>query len=165
MTYLDKNNLNNSMLSCYLQIYFFDELIEKNSKRNPDLMLFLLVLPFVWHKSSREAIQNRKFTTNLNTVIEENPLIRIKLKQRITNFSGPTIQGLNLALATGLVSIINVDINHQVTLVRTSKKLPSSIKNNMPKDMIKAIKRLANWYANMDTVSIYHLLLGNSICN
>jgi hypothetical protein len=164
MIYLDRNIINNSMLACYLQVYFCDELLKKNNERNPDLLLFLLILPFVWHKSSREAMQNRKFDTNLNTIIEEQPSIRINLKQRISSFSGATLQGLTLAVASGLIAIINAD-TEQAYFKRTSKKLPQAIKNSLPKEMTKTLKRLANWYANMDTASIYKLLLGNTICN
>ncbi|WP_338119614.1 three component ABC system middle component [Pantoea dispersa] len=61
MFYVDKNIINNSVLACFLLTNFIAE-FEKDTqnKRNTDISLLLLVLPLLWHETSRIAIRNKK---------------------------------------------------------------------------------------------------------
>jgi len=160
MYYKDRNIINNSSLACFLIILFIEEFEKKSlDKRSPDLLLFLLILPFAWHKISRETIKNKKSTTVLDAVIQENPLIKANFDQRVSNYAGPTLQGLNLAVASGLVT--KIEIENIIQFKRSTKKWPSNVKKTLPDDMSKTIVRLANWFHQMDTPQIYNFLLGN----
>lgn len=99
MYYKDINIINNSSLACFLLIYFIDEYKKISiDGTNPDLMKLLLVLPLVWHKTSRDIIKKKQLNTPLNMVIQNNPSIKSNLKERISEYTGPTLQGLNLAV-------------------------------------------------------------------
>ncbi|EFE53338.1 hypothetical protein PROVRETT_07877 [Providencia rettgeri DSM 1131] len=158
MFYTDKNIINNSSFASFLFVLFTDE-YEKLSidDRRPDLMQFLLILPFIWHKLSCEAIKSKKRTTPLNTVMQDTPLIKFDFKNRIHNYSGITLQGLNLAVSSGL--LIRESNNNKILFKRSKKKWPANIKTQLPSDMIQAITRLAYWFYHMDTPTVYNLIL------
>lgn len=101
MFYMDKNIINNSSLACFLFVLFVEE-YEKLSidDRVPDLMQFLLILPFTWNKISREAIKTKKSSTPLDVVIQATPIIKSNINQRIADYSGITLQGLNFAVSS-----------------------------------------------------------------
>ncbi|ACZ77731.1 three component ABC system middle component [Dickeya parazeae] len=159
MFYVDKNIINNSVLACFLLTTFIAE-FEKNTlnNRNTDIALLLLVLPLLWHETSRIAIRNKKKNTLLSTIIVDNPLIQYSIKDRITNFSGATLQGLNLAVASGLLEKLEID--HNIYFKCTKKKIPKDIKNELPDDMQKCIPRIAFWFSQLDTAEIFSLILG-----
>lgn len=61
MFYTDKNLINNSSLSCFLFVLFVEEYETISvDNRHPDLIQLLIILPFVWHKLSRDAIKTKK---------------------------------------------------------------------------------------------------------
>ncbi|MHB2056179.1 DUF6521 family protein [Pantoea dispersa] len=159
MFYVDKNIINNSVLACFLLTNFIAE-FEKDTqnKRNTDISLLLLVLPLLWHETSRIAIRNKKKSTLLSTIIIDNPLIQHSIKNRITNFSGATLQGLNLAVASGLLEKLKIDNN--IYFRRTKKKIPNDIKHELPDDMQKCIPRISFWFSQEDTAEIFSLILG-----
>lgn len=162
MYYKDVNIINNSSLACFLIIYFIDEYKKISvDGTNPDLMKLLLVLPLVWHKTSREIIRKKQLHIPLNTVIQDNPLIKSNLKQRISEYTGPTIQGLNLAVSSGL--LIKLIKNNEICFKINFTRWPSGIKKTIPDDMVKTIARIANWFYHIDTASLYTLLLGKSL--
>jgi len=162
MFYIDKNIINNSSLSCFLLILFTEE-YEKISvdNRHPDLMQFLIVLPLVWHKISRDVIKTKKSSTSLDSVILENQLIKSNFKERVIDYTGATLQGLNFAVSSGL--LIKIEDNNKILFKRSSEKWPPNVKKNLPADMSKVITRIANWFYHMDSLSIYSLLLGKSL--
>lgn len=162
MFYIDKNIINNSSLACFLLVFFTEE-YEKLSTddRLPDLMQLLLILPFTWHNVSREAIKTKKSSTPLNAVIEMTPTIKTNMKQRIKDYSGATLQGLNLAVSSGL--LIKIEKDNKIIFKRGLTKCPTDIKKALPTDMCKTLIRLANWFCHMDTPLIYSLLLGKSL--
>ncbi|MFJ5429772.1 three component ABC system middle component [Pectobacterium actinidiae] len=159
MFYKDKNIINNSSLSCFLLVLFSEE-YEKLSvdNRYPDLMQYLIILPFVWHKISREAIKTKRSSTPLDIVILESQLIKYNFKERVIDYTGATLQGLNFAVSSGL--LIKFEENNKILFKRGLKKWPPNVKKTLPADMSKTITRLANWFYHMDTSSIYSLLLG-----
>ncbi|ENK9285500.1 DUF6521 family protein [Escherichia albertii] len=161
MFYVDKNIINNSSLACFLFVFFTEE-YEKLSidDRFPDLMQFLLILPFTWNKISREAIKTKKSSTPLDVVIQATPIIKSNINQRIADYSGITLQGLNFAVSSGL--LIKVEADNKILFKRSPAKWPTDIKKTLPSDMSKTIIRLANWFYHMDTPLIYSLLLGKS---
>ncbi|WP_448512178.1 three component ABC system middle component [Photorhabdus laumondii] len=160
MLYKDSNIINNSSLACFLLVYFVEQY--ENCSVNddhPDLMKLLLVLPIVWHKVSRESIKKKKKTTPLIAVVQESPLIKSNLAQRVSEYAGASIQGLNLAVSSGLLMRL---IEHGETRFETNfSKWPGRINKLLPKEMVQTITRLANWFSCVDTPSIYRLLLGN----
>ncbi|MBW5891228.1 three component ABC system middle component [Pectobacterium polaris] len=159
MYYKDINIINNSSLACFLILYFIDEYKKISvDGTNPDLMKLLLVLPLVWHKTSREIIRKKQLHTPLNMVIQDNPLIKSNFKQRISEYTGPTIQGLNLAVSSGL--LIKLVKNNEIFFKINFTRWPSGIKKTIPDDMVKTIARIANWFYYIDTASLYALLLG-----
>lgn len=104
MYYKDINIINNNSLACFLTVYFIDEYNKISVDGTPpDLMKLLLVLPLVWHRTSRDIIKKKQFHIPFNLVIQDNHLIKSNLKQRISEYTGPTIQGLNLAVSSGLL--------------------------------------------------------------
>ena len=159
MFYMDENLINNNSLSCFLLVLFVEE-YEAVSVDNshPDLMQLLIILPFVWHKFSRDAIKAKKYSTPLDAVILENQLIKSNFKERIIDYTGATLQGLNLSVSSGL--LIKFDENNKIWFKRSAIKWPPNVKKRLPADMSKTITRLANWFYHMDTSSIYCLLLG-----
>ncbi|EAA7700524.1 hypothetical protein A6X29_000406 [Salmonella enterica subsp. enterica serovar Cerro] len=162
MYYKDINIINNSSLACFLLIYFIDEYKKISiDGTNPDLMKLLLVLPLVWHKTSRDIIKKKQLNTPLNMVIQNNPSIKSNLKQRISEYTGPTLQGLNLAVSSGLLTRL-VEHN-EIYLKINFTRWPSGIKKKIPDDMTKTIVRLANWFYYIDAASLYALLLGKSL--
>lgn len=158
MFYTDKNIINNSSFASFLFVLFTEE-YEKLSidNRRPDLMQFLLILPFIWHRLSCDAIKSKKRTTPLNTVIQDNPLIKFNFKNRMNNYSGITLQGLNLAVSSGL--LMRENKNNKISFQRSKTKWPANIKTQLPSDMISAIIRLAYWFYHMDTPAAYNLIL------
>lgn len=162
MFYTDKNLINNSSLSCFLFVLFVEEYETISvDNRHPDLIQLLIILPFVWHKLSRDAIKTKKSSTPLDVVILENQLIKSNFKERIIDYTGATLQGLNFAVSSGL--LIKIEENNRIWFKRGATKWPPNVKKTLPADMSKAITRLANWFYHMDTSSIYCLLLGKSL--
>lgn len=162
MYYKDINIINNSSLACFLTVYFIDEYNKISVDGTPpDLMKLLLVLPLVWHRTSRDIIKKKQFHIPFNLVIQDNHLIKSNLKQRISEYTGPTIQGLNLAVSSGLLIklVEKDDIFFKINFTRW----PSGIKKTLPDDMTKTITRLANWFYHIDSAHLYALLLGNSL--
>ncbi|WP_034456914.1 three component ABC system middle component [Buttiauxella noackiae] len=161
MFYTDKNIINNSSLACFLLIYFIEQYEELSvDNRKAELMKLLLVLPFAWHEVSRNAIKTRKLSTPFSTILMDTPLIKANIKQRITDYSGATTQGLNMAVSSGL--LIRSENNPEISFETNFSKWPPNVKNSLPDDMTKTINRLANWFHYMDTASIYRLLLGKT---
>ncbi len=162
MFYKDRNIINNSSLSCFLLVLFVDEYEAISvDNRTPDLMLLLIILPIVWHKNSRELIKTKKSSTPFYNIILENQLIKSNFRNRIIDYTGATLQGLNFAVSSGL--LVKSKEKNKITFKRSEKKWPRGIKKELPSDMTKVVSRLAKWFYYMDNSSIYSLLLGNEL--
>ncbi|MCY1538014.1 hypothetical protein D9M68_735350 [compost metagenome] len=160
MPYVDRNLINNSSLACFLLVNFIKQYEEASVEGGqPDLLKLLLVLPFAWHETSRKSIKNRNFSTLLDNVLQEEPLIKANLKRRVSSYSGATIQGLNLATASGLIKRISTD--DQDRFSTNFVRWPSGIKTALPDEMTKTTKRLANWFCIVDTPTLYKALFGD----
>ncbi|HID4131938.1 TPA: three component ABC system middle component [Pluralibacter gergoviae] len=158
MPYIDKNIINNSSLACFILIFFIEEYEKKAiDNRHPDLMQLLLILPFAWHKISRDAIKTKKSSTQLDAVIQEAPLIKSNFNQRVSDYMGSTLQGLNLAFSSGM--LLKIEGNNEIFFKRSSKRWPVGVKKALPDDICKATIRLANWFYHLDTATIYSILL------
>ncbi|MGG4702946.1 three component ABC system middle component [Providencia stuartii] len=99
----------------------------------------------------------KKKNNSLKYCNSDNPLIKFNFKNRVNNYSGITLQGLNLAVSSGL--LIRESNNNKILFQRSKKKWPANIKTQLPSDMIRAITRLAYWFYHMDTPTVYNLIL------
>lgn len=103
--YIDHNLIQNSALSCFLLTSFVKRYEETAPEFPPvELTKTLLVLPLLWHQSSCQSIQKRNLATPLQAVLKDTPAILVAFKRRVQAYTGPTLQGLNLACASGLLT-------------------------------------------------------------
>lgn len=162
MPYLDTNLINNSSLACFLLVNFIKQYEDASvDGTHPDLMKLLLVLPFAWHETSRNAIKGRNFSTLLDNVLQEEPLLKSNLTRRVSNYSGVSIQGLNLAAASGLIT--RIECHGADQFVTNFDRWPTGVKAALPAEMTKTTKRLANWFCIIDTPSLYKVLFGDQL--
>lgn len=158
--YIDRNLVQNSALACFLLTVFVHQYEELTAKtESPELMKLLLVLPIVWHKESCNAIKSRNFTTPLQAVLAESPVIKHQFQERVAEFSPISCQGLNLACASGLLR--RTSIENELCLSIAFERWPQGSKPvNAPSEMVQALKRLAVWFKDVQTAQLYSQLLG-----
>lgn len=158
--YLDTNLINNSSLACFILVNFIKQYEEVSmDERKPDLIKLLLILPFAWHETSRSSIKGKKSSTPLKSLLLDSPLVKSNIRQRVSAYSGVSIQGLNLASACGLISKIEQNGN---TLFKSNfNKWPKGSKPSIPVEMTQTTKRLAGWFSEMDTPALCKILFGD----
>lgn len=159
--YIDKSLVQNTTLSCLLLTYFIKKY--KNIsyiEDSPDLLKILLVLPLVWHKESCILINKRNKKTSFYELIAEDSIIKVDFEKRLLDFYPITIQGLNLALSTGLIEKLEDDekVLFNPRFKRWSKDYSIKV---APSDMINALNRISFWFKNYSTAELYLILLGD----
>lgn len=157
--YVDQNLIQNSTLACFLLTSFvhkYEELTVKTA--SPDLLKLLLILPIVWHKKSCNAIKNRIFSTPLQAVLADCPVIKNQFQERVAEFSPISCQGLNLACASGLLR--RISIGNEPYLSATFDRWPRGSKPaNIPSEMLQTLERLAVWFKDAPTSQLYSQFL------
>ena len=157
--YIDRSLVQNSAMACFLLTDFVRKYEELTARtEGPSFFKTLLVLPFVWHRESAEAIKSRDFSTPLRAVLAEQPAIRTHFQERISEFSAISCQGLNLAWASFLLRQENSDVDRRLRVAFT--KWPRGSKpTDLPRDMVNANSRLAAWFKDASTAQLYSELL------
>lgn len=157
--YVDSNLVKNSALACFLLTTFVhrhEELTARSS--SPDLMKILVVLPMIWHKESCNIIRKKNTNTNLRAVVLENPILRASIQERIESLTPISYQGLNLAIASGL---IKRHMANDIPYVSTCfSRWPRGSKPiEAPSEMIQGIERLAFWLKDISAAETFSFLL------
>lgn len=157
--YVDGDLIQNSSLSCFLLTSFVQMYEARTANtESPELLKLLLVLPVVWHRDSRDAIKSRIFSTPLHAVLSDCPLIKSHFQQRMAAFTAVSLQGVNLACATGLLK--KTDFNNRPSIATTFKAWPKGSKPvSVPKDMLRTTDRLATWFKDIPTAQLYKYFL------
>lgn len=157
--YLDPNLTNNSALACFLLSDFCQKYEESGTGPAP-LTKIMLVLPLLWHHDSCREIARRQSTTNLTTVLQATPALRINFDRRIQAFAPVTLQGLNLACASKLLSR-HAD-EQDIYLQSAVKRWPKGSKpETIPAQMLQASQRLAHWFGADTSHTLYVYFLGS----
>lgn len=158
--YVDRNLVHNSALACFLLTAFVHQYEELTAKtESPELMKLLLILPVVWHKESCNAIKSRQFTTPLQAVLADSPLIKNQFQERVAEFSPVSCQGLNLACASGLLRRTSIE-NEPYFSVAFERWPQGSKPTNAPSEMLQALNRLAVWFKDAQTAQLYNQFFG-----
>jgi len=159
-SYVDQSLMHNSSLSCFLMAAFvrrYEELTAGTS--SPELIKLLLILPIVWHRESCLAVKGRSFSTSLQAVLADSPLIKSNFQERIDAYAPVTLQGINLACATGL--LIQTKGEGEAYMSANFDKWPKGSKpTNAPSEMLVAIPRLASWFKDASSAQLYSQFLG-----
>jgi len=157
--HIDRNLIQNSALACFLISKFVSRYEELTAgTRSPELMKVLLILPILWHKNSCETVRKKKTTTAFRTVLVENPIIRSGIQDRIEAFAATTLQGANLACASGLLKRIVVD-DYPVLTTCFTRWPKGSNPADAPTAMLQAIDRLAFWFKDFSAAELYSQIL------
>jgi hypothetical protein len=157
--YIDHNLIQNSALSCFLLTEFIKQYEAAAPQSAPvELTKMLLVLPLLWHQASCQSIEKRNLATPLHAVLKDTPAILIGFRRRVEAFTGPTLQGLNLACASGLLT--RSGHAGQPTVSLNFDRWPKNSKPvDAPDQMLRAIERLACWFSLASTPQLYAQLL------
>ncbi|WP_165748440.1 three component ABC system middle component [Cellulophaga sp. Z1A5H] len=126
-----------------------------STKKNPDLLLLMPVLPIVFNKTSCELICRRNFNPGslINTLIEDKGIF-IGLQKRMEDMSDTTFNSLRIAFAANLLSINNNDFKiGSLSQANPSLQLPQDYNN-----IILASKRLGAWFAKYEISQITNYL-------
>lgn len=157
--YTDHNLIQNSALSCFLLTIFVKQYEVTAPDSAPvELTKILLILPLLWHQASCQSIQKRNLATPLHAVLRETPSILVDMRRRVAAYTGPTLQGLNLACASGLL-IKSDDPNRPAFSANFNHWPKKSKPTNAPGDMVRAIERLACWFSLASAPQLYAQLL------
>lgn len=156
--YIDRHLIHNSSLACFLLANFVAEYESQDSEFPIDLPKLMLVLPLVWNESNRIALSKRNAGSKIDAVLRDNPVVKIDLEARVRAHAPATLQGLNLAVSSGLVER-GEDVDGAVRF-SALKRGPASIKKTIPPDLLKTTRQLALWYSTASTETIYKLLFG-----
>lgn len=157
--YLDKYVVHNSSLSCFLLTLFVQQYELEEPKSSPDLLKLKLVLPFAWDEVCRADLCRRNTRSAIDAVLRDTPQLKIDLQERVMSRAAVTIQGLNLAVSTNLLSMTHGEDGLPV-FHKTSERWPIGTKSALPKGMTQTVSRLATWYAKIDTPTLLTLLFG-----
>lgn len=157
--YLDPHLTNNSALACFLLTDFCQK-YEAIANIPVPLTKIMLVLPLLWHYDSCLEIARRQSTTNLTTVLQGKAALRINFDRRLQAYAPVTLQGLNLACSSHLLSR-HMD-EHDIYLQCAVKRWPKGSKpENVPAQMLQASQRLAHWFAADTAQTLYVYFLGS----
>ncbi len=119
----------------------------------------MLVLPLLWHHDSCQEIARRQSTTNLTTVLQAEPALRVNFDRRVQAFAAVALQGLNLACASHLLERSMHE--SEIYLKCSFKRWPLGAKPaNVPAPMLSASQRLARWFAGDTAQTLYVYFLG-----
>lgn len=157
--YIDRHLIHNSSLACFLLANFVSEYESQDSEFPIDLTKLMLVLPVVWNESNRRALGSRNARSKIDAVLRDNPLLKIDLEARVKAHAPATLQGLNLAVSSGLVAR-SVNTEGTVHFSTLLSRWPTGIKKSIPPDLLKTTKQLAAWYSTASTETLYKLLFG-----
>ncbi|NVD96484.1 three component ABC system middle component [Massilia sp. BJB1822] len=157
--YIDHNLIQNSALSCFLLTSFVKQYEDTAPDSPPvELMKALLVLPLLWHQASCQSIQKRNLATPMHAVLRETPAMLVDFRRRVQAYTGPTLQGLNLACASGL--LVKSDDPVRPGFSTNFDRWPKNSRpTDAPGDMLRAIERLACWFSLATTPQLYAQLL------
>jgi hypothetical protein len=138
---------------------FVAEYESQESEFPLDLPKLLLVLPLVWNESNRNALASRNARSKIDAVLRDNPAVKIDLEARVRAHTPATLQGLNLAVSSGLIGKCT-NTEGVVRFSTLMSRWPAGIKKSIPQDLMKTTKQLALWYSTASTETIYKLLFG-----
>lgn len=157
--YIDNSLVHNSSLACFLLTSFVQKYEALTAgTASPELMKMLLVLPVLWHKESCLAVRGRQFATPLHAVLADAPVITLQFEERMGALVAMTCQGINLACATGLLRREYIDGKPYVEL-GFDKWPKGSNPSRAPAEMRQATDRLATWFRESSTASLYRQFL------
>jgi hypothetical protein len=158
-TYLDRHLIHNSSLACFLLTSFVYEYESQLSKFPVEITKLMLVLPVVWNESNRSALGSRNARSKIDAVLRDNPVLKIDLEMRVKAHAPVTLQGLNLAVSSGLMAR-NLNADETVCFSTLASRWPTGVKKTIPSEMLKTTKQLAIWYSTVSTETLYKLLFG-----
>lgn len=150
-----KTLIHNPALGCFLISTFIKDYQEKTAKTShPSFGKILLILPIVWHAPSTKAIARRNFSTQLSSVIDEEPLLLDRLAERIAAYTPITGQSLNLGCASGLLKPSG---NNEKCFEFNSTQWPHGSKphDQLQPEVLGTISRLANWFKDYNSNQLY----------
>jgi hypothetical protein len=124
----------------------------------PDLPTTMLVLPIVFHRESVLSVQAKWLKSGLLKVLAENEDFTAGLQGRVESLSELTLNSLALGCASSLLTVRRGrDWPHYLPV---EKSLPSGLRasNEDVRGIISASKRLGDWFAQTDLVTLCSLL-------
>jgi hypothetical protein len=157
--YLDTYVVHNSSLSCFLLTLFVQQYELEASEHPLDILKLKLVLPFAWDEASRNVLRSKNARSRLDTILREAPELKVDLEERVASRAAVTLQGLNLAVSTNLLSVLHRKDELPV-FSNKNDRWPKGTKSALPKEMVGTVNRLANWYSCIDTPTLLKLFFG-----
>lgn len=138
----------NAALGAVILWTFTEEYCDQCRRQSgPSLQLVLPVLPMVLDQETTESIYRRRFDGGLFLALAENRTLTLDLQYR-TQISIPqTMQALNLAFATRLLSY-RKDEGILWSERRTAPELKS---NSEVRPLLAAAKRLGYWFSTINS--------------
>ena len=119
-------------------------------QHGPTMPLALPVLPMVLHEETVECIHNRHFDGGLFLALADNRTLTLDLQERMEAMAPQTMQALNLAFATNLLSF------DRETGELRPKRLTAPVRPQQSevRDILAASQRLGYWFCTINIEQI-----------
>ena len=119
-------------------------------QHGPTMPLALPVLPMVLHEETVECIHNRHFDGGLFLALADNRTLTLDLQERMESMAPQTMQALNLAFATNLLSF------DRETGELQPKRLTAPVRPQQAevRDILAASQRLGYWFCTINIEQI-----------
>ncbi|OAI41605.1 hypothetical protein AYO41_05370 [Verrucomicrobia bacterium SCGC AG-212-E04] len=130
---------------------FYDQ---TDQARGPLLPLILPVLPMTFHQETVDALYRRNFDGGLDLGLAENRTLTIDLQERTQAMLPQTMQALNIAFATGLLTYLRPE--GELRPVRRTAPFRSD--SEELRRMLSTATRLGYWFATINSERLGSLL-------
>lgn len=154
--------MQNSVLGAHVLWAFADGFssVDKNYNNELTLWHLITVLPLVFHEVSRRAINKRRVSSGLRSILDRDPEIDIaqneaifNLVNRIKNLQERSFRSLNCAIALGFI-----EITEGYFIPSKRLKLPREM-HLETKQIIKSSQKLGVWAGQL-SIFEYLTILG-----
>ncbi|MEJ1117080.1 three component ABC system middle component [Phyllobacterium sp. CCNWLW109] len=152
--------LRNPMLGACIFWQFAKTFVEYAEDEPPILPLFFVVSAMIFHRPTVDKTYRMNFDSGILKAVAERPDIIAGLQSRIEDFSISTLQALQLATSTNLMSR---EVGAKFPAFRAIQfELPKPLRRSESPvtEMIAASKRLGAWFATEPLLTIQrHLMI------
>lgn len=152
--------LRNPMLGACIFWQFAKTFSEHADDEPPSLPLFFVVSAMIFHRPTVDKTYRMNFESGILKAVAERPDIIAGLQSRMEDFSGSSLQALQLATSTRLLSREIAGSMPSFRAIGIELPKPLRRSESPVTEMIAASKRLGAWFATEPPLTIQrHLMI------